>query len=94
MRYINHVARRNGAMRKKATKRPSRRLKEPTGNGKAKLSDSLPPINPSLPAKTRRLMKLIKSWLDDESGYDEETWPWLKKALEEDRLSARRQFRD
>lgn len=45
-------------------------------------------------AKNRRLKKLIESWLKDESGYDEETWPWLKKALEEDRLSSRRLFRD
>lgn len=45
-------------------------------------------------AKNRRLKKLIQSWLNDESGYDEETWPWLKKVLEEDRLSARRLFRD
>jgi hypothetical protein len=81
-------------MPKKSMKPTGRRLRQPMGNGKAKLSDSLPPINPSLPAKTRRLMKLLKSWMDDESGYDEETWPWLKKALEEDRLSARRLFRD
>ena len=48
----------------------------------------------NLSAKNRRLIKTLQSWLADESGYDEETWPWLKKALEEDRLSARRLFRE
>jgi hypothetical protein len=28
---------------------------------------------------------LLKSWLTDESGYDEETWPKLKEALERER---------
>ena len=72
-------------MPKKSMNPTRRRIKQPTGNEKAKPSDSLPPINPSLPAKTRRLMKLLKTWLDDESGYDEETWPQLQKALKENR---------
>lgn len=42
------------------------------------------------------LISLFKGWLQDESGYDEETWPQLKKALdqERDRVGARRLFRD
>jgi hypothetical protein len=36
----------------------------------------------------------MDEWLADESGYDEETWPQLKAAIEEDRLSYRRRFRD
>lgn len=47
-----------------------------------------------LSAKSRHLIKTLQSWLEDESGYDEQTWPWLKKALEEDRMSARGLFRD
>ncbi len=39
-------------------------------------------------------IRLLEEWLADESGYDEETWPKLKKALDEDRLSSRRLFRD
>ena len=37
----------------------------------------------------------FKSWLGNESGYDEETWPKLKKALnqERDRVGARRLFK-
>lgn len=39
-------------------------------------------------------ISLIQEWLADESGYDEETWPELKRALERDRLSSRKLFRD
>lgn len=35
---------------------------------------------------------LLKTWLQDESGYDEETWPKLKNAIEAHRLSHRRRF--
>lgn len=36
--------------------------------------------------KAARVISLLKSWLKDESGYDERTWPKLKKALDEQRL--------
>jgi hypothetical protein len=38
------------------------------------------------------LVELLRSWLKDDSGYDERTWPILKKALDEerDRVKARR----
>jgi hypothetical protein len=41
-----------------------------------------------------KLIALLESWLKDESGYDEKTWPELKKALdrEQDRVGARRLF--
>jgi hypothetical protein len=35
--------------------------------------------------KAERVIATFKSWLRDESGYDEETWPKLKAALESDR---------
>lgn len=35
---------------------------------------------------------LIDSWLEDESGYDEVTWPELAKDLDAYRLSSRRLF--
>jgi hypothetical protein len=43
-----------------------------------------------------RLLTLMEEWLQDESGYDEEAWPALKKALNEerDRVGARRLFDD
>ncbi len=46
--------------------------------------------------KVHPAVALIDEWLKDESGYDEETWPILKKAIEEDRarIGARRLFDD
>ena len=38
--------------------------------------------------------QLLRAWLADESGYDEETWPRLKQALEISRSGHRRLFRD
>ncbi len=40
------------------------------------------------------MAKLLEEWLADESGYDEKTWPKLKKALDEERqrVGARRLF--
>ena len=38
--------------------------------------------------------QLLRAWLADESGYDEETWPCLKQALEASRSDQRRLFRD
>ena len=38
------------------------------------------------------VIALLDEWLQDESGYDEETWPELKEALDRDRLSERKLF--
>jgi hypothetical protein len=50
-------------------------------------------INPPT-AKAAEAIALFKSWLTDESGYDEKVWPRLKKALdqERERVGARRLF--
>ncbi len=42
------------------------------------------------------IIRLLRSWLADESGYDEETWPKLKKALDRERgrVGARSLFDD
>lgn len=37
--------------------------------------------------KSAPIAALLRRWLDDESGYDEETWPRLKKALDRQRAS-------
>ena len=52
--------------------------------------DQIKPVN----AKVAQTIALFKSWLADESGYDEETLPKLMKALdrERDRVGARRLF--
>jgi hypothetical protein len=47
-------------------------------------------------AQAAGVIGLLRSWLADESGYDEETWPKLKKALDHERrrVGARRLFDD
>ena len=54
---------------------------------------ALDEIKPPTP-KAARAIALLRSWLVDESGYDEETLPKLKKALdrERQRVGARRLF--
>lgn len=42
--------------------------------------------------RKQRLLQQLDEWLADDSGYDEETWPKLKTALEQDRLSSRSLF--
>ena len=39
-------------------------------------------------------IKLLNSWYKDNSGYDEENWPKIKKVIEENRSSYRRKFND
>jgi hypothetical protein len=44
--------------------------------------------------RAKSLVELFRSWLTEESGYDEETWPQLKRALnrERARVGARRLY--
>ncbi|HJT35480.1 MAG TPA: hypothetical protein VJ783_25865 [Pirellulales bacterium] len=44
--------------------------------------------------KIKVVVELFRGWLVDKSGYDEETWPRLKKALNSERanIGARRLF--
>ena len=51
---------------------------------KKDLSESRPGVDLAI--------RLLDEWMADESGYDEETWPELKVALNRDRLSSRRLF--
>jgi hypothetical protein len=39
-------------------------------------------------------IRLLDKWLADESGYDEDVWPRVKVAIEENRLSYRPRFGD
>jgi hypothetical protein len=45
-----------------------------------------------LPERKQWLLHQLDEWLADDSGSDEETWPELKDALEQDRLSSRSLF--
>lgn len=40
----------------------------------------------------KQVIALVDQWLDDDSGYDEATWPELKESLDRDRPSNRRLF--
>jgi hypothetical protein len=54
-------------------------------------SETLRSRNQGMP---EAVLKLLDEWLQDESGYDEETWPELKEALDRDRLSDRKLFNE
>jgi hypothetical protein len=45
-------------------------------------------------ARNEEAISLLKKWLADESGYDERVWPIVKKAVEQNRPSYRKRFRD
>ncbi len=44
--------------------------------------------------KNEAARQLLKQWLEDTSGYDEQAWPQAKRVIEENRLSVRRRFSD
>ncbi|MCP4105153.1 MAG: hypothetical protein GY749_06395 [Desulfobacteraceae bacterium] len=52
------------------------------------------PTKPLDRERIHKIIQLLDEWMADESGYDEDTWPELKKALnrERDNVSARRLF--
>jgi hypothetical protein len=45
-------------------------------------------------ARNKAAIALLDKWLADESGYDERVWPRLKDAIEQNRPSYRKRFRD
>ena len=49
-------------------------------------------ISATQQAKNEAAIQLLAEWMADESGYDEETWPKVKQAIEENRLSSRSRF--
>lgn len=75
--------------RRKAPKRKVRANKKGIADTVAILDSLHPPT-----AKGEAVIELLKEWLQDESGYDEEAWPELKKALDAERrrVGARRLF--
>jgi excisionase family DNA binding protein len=50
--------------------------------------------NPRPPRKNEAALRLLEEWMADESGYDEQTWPVVKRVIEENRLSHRKAFDD
>jgi excisionase family DNA binding protein len=58
-------------------------------------SATLPPEDPDVVARRNQsLIEKLNEWLADESGYDEEVWPIVKKTIEENRSSYRKRFED
>jgi len=45
-------------------------------------------------ARNAAAIALLDRWLADDSGYDERVCPIVKKAIEENRPSSRKRFRD
>jgi hypothetical protein len=64
----------------------SRKPKQMNTTPSTKRHGKAPKIHPAI--------ALLEEWMQDKSGYDEEAWPELKKALDEerDRIGARRLF--
>lgn len=79
-------------IRKKPSVKPARTgkpRKKPKGGGATTSEERNGKASKMHPA-----IALMEEWLKDESGYDEEAWPALKIALNEerDRVGARRLF--
>ena len=49
-------------------------------------------VEPARTAPQQKAIELIDEWLDDESGYDERSWPELRTGIDLHRLSSRRLF--
>jgi hypothetical protein len=74
-------------MVKKAEARRGFKQKKQVGPRREKIEATIAELEQIKPAssKTAEAIKLFKSWLADESGYDEKVWPRLKSALEKER---------
>jgi hypothetical protein len=72
------------------TKPPSTRTNRRTSVTRASKENG--PADSGRAERIDAAIRLLDEWMADESGYDEETWPKLQAALEEDRLSSRRLF--
>lgn len=44
--------------------------------------------------RNQSAINLLNEWLTDESGYDEQAWPVVRKAIAENALSSRKRFDD
>ena len=46
------------------------------------------------PANNPAAIRLLREWMSDDCGYDEEVWPRVKKSMEENSFSSRKPFHD
>ena len=42
--------------------------------------------------KNLAVIELLDEWMADDSGYDEENWPQIKKAIEENTIGGRKVY--
>jgi hypothetical protein len=82
----------------KRTRTKSRRwtVSEPKPATKRRAAGPTPWADPLPPAeRMERNLKaaaLLREWMADDSGYDEEVWPVLEQALKEDPIRFREDF--
>lgn len=79
------------------TKKPAKRMRSRSRESQdVSVTAALNDINRLTPvsAKGVQAIALLKSWLKDDSGYDEQAWPKLRKSLDQQRakVGARRLF--
>lgn len=77
----------------KPAKRKRSRIRVPQDEAVIAALNDLNRMAPVL-GKGAQAIALLKSWLKDDSGYDEQAWPKLKKSLDQQRakVGARRLF--
>jgi hypothetical protein len=80
----------------KSTQRRTRRTSKTSQTTEERVAASLTKIDQLRPATAHgaKVIALLRSWLTDETDYDETAWPPLKKALDQQRahVGARRLF--
>jgi hypothetical protein len=86
---------------KKPTKRTTTKsrqwiVREPKPATKWRAAGPKPWVDPLPPAermeRNRKAAALLREWMADDSGYDEEVWPVLEQALKEDSIRFREDF--
>jgi hypothetical protein len=79
----------------KRTRTKSRQwtVREPKPATKRRTAGPKPWVDPLPPAermeRNRKAAVLLREWMADDSGYDEEMWPALEQALKEDPIRFR-----
>jgi hypothetical protein len=92
-------------MERRVMKKPTKRtttegrqwtVREPKPTTKWRAATPKPWVDPLPPAermeRNRKAAALLREWMADDSGYDEEMWPVLEQALKEDPIRFREDF--
>jgi len=80
-------------MKKPTTRNRRWTVREPKPPTKQRPAGPKPWVDPLPPAermeRNRKAAALLREWMADDSGYDEEMWPVLEQALKEDPIRFR-----